>query len=254
MYVHVSYLRFQICPEPCPAHGSVATEELAAHFDCPPALVMPGSCLPAVSVPGEPSAWAANVASIFLKPFGLANPDSTVSAAGTNGNVLQATRAKLNAGFPVNVACNDSRYGCSPAGVSSAQAVSTHCHTQFTLQPGAPRTCKAQWHVAWPQREQSYAEAAVLRTPEDTACATCITCFCRHCPAGHTPSWLVPSCCKTRRQAPGTLGSSSAPCTLAHQHGMMVCAQSRWVAAWHSPWHCTRWHHAQRQSEKAAMR
>jgi UDP-N-acetyl-D-mannosaminuronic acid transferase (WecB/TagA/CpsF family) len=64
----------------------------------------------AAGVPGEPSAWATNAAKIFLQPFGLANPDSTVSAVGTNGDILQATRAKLQSGFPVNVACNNSRW------------------------------------------------------------------------------------------------------------------------------------------------
>ncbi|WIA39163.1 hypothetical protein OEZ86_005290 [Tetradesmus obliquus] len=61
------------------------------------------------TMPGEPSAWASNIASIFLNPFGVGSSDSSVSANGTRGDMLKATRRRLLPAFPVNVACQDNR-------------------------------------------------------------------------------------------------------------------------------------------------
>lgn len=62
------------------------------------------------TAPGEPTAWANNIAAIFLNPFGIGSGDSSVSANGTNGRILQQTRKKLMPGFPISVACNNNRF------------------------------------------------------------------------------------------------------------------------------------------------
>jgi len=52
--------------------------------------------------------WAKNVAFIFLKPFGLDSQYSTVTVAGTAGNVAQRIRAAATPGHPVFEAdCTD---------------------------------------------------------------------------------------------------------------------------------------------------
>lgn len=66
----------------------------------------------AVISPGEPTNWAANIANIFLAPFGLGSSDSSVSAEGTKGDLLQLTQKRLPQGVPVHVACKDSRCVC----------------------------------------------------------------------------------------------------------------------------------------------
>lgn len=58
---------------------------------------------------GEPTNWAINIANIFLAPFGLGSSDSSVSAEGTKGDLLQLTQKRLPQGVPVHVACKDSR-------------------------------------------------------------------------------------------------------------------------------------------------
>jgi hypothetical protein len=60
-------------------------------------------------MPGEPSAWASNIASIFLNPFGVGSSDSSIGANGTRGDMLRVTKRKLLPGFPVSVACKDNR-------------------------------------------------------------------------------------------------------------------------------------------------
>jgi hypothetical protein len=61
---------------------------------------------------GEPTNWAINIANIFLAPFGLGSSDSSVSAEGTKGDLLQLTQKRLPQGVPVHVACRDSRCVC----------------------------------------------------------------------------------------------------------------------------------------------
>lgn len=64
-----------------------------------------------MSAPGEPTSWATNLANIFLTPFGLGASASSVSAAGTKGDVLNHTQQQqLPQGFPVHVACQDDRW------------------------------------------------------------------------------------------------------------------------------------------------
>lgn len=64
----------------------------------------------AATMPGEPSAWATNIASIFLNPFGVGSSDSSVSANGTRGDIMKVTKKKLLPGYPVSVACNNQRW------------------------------------------------------------------------------------------------------------------------------------------------
>lgn len=71
--------------------------------------LLPPQTLHAATAPGEPTAWANNIAAIFLNPFGVGSSDSSVSANGTNGRILQQTRKKLLPGFPISVACNNNR-------------------------------------------------------------------------------------------------------------------------------------------------
>lgn len=65
--------------------------------------------LSAVTAPGEPSSYANHLASIFLSPFGLGSSDSSVSAAGTKGNMLRQTKRRLLPMFSVHVACTNNR-------------------------------------------------------------------------------------------------------------------------------------------------
>jgi hypothetical protein len=69
-----------------------------------------------VTAPGEPSSWASHLAAIFLAPFGLGTSDSSVSAAGTKGDLLRQTKKRLP-NIPVHVACTNNRCAASRAGV-----------------------------------------------------------------------------------------------------------------------------------------
>eukprot|EP00878_Enallax_costatus_P040184 GHUV01046193.1.p3 GENE.GHUV01046193.1~~GHUV01046193.1.p3 ORF type:complete len:135 (+),score=31.50 GHUV01046193.1:276-680(+) len=60
------------------------------------------------NLPGEPTSWALNVASIFLSPYGVGSKCSTVSANGTAGDILSKTKRKLP-GYQVNVACQNDK-------------------------------------------------------------------------------------------------------------------------------------------------
>lgn len=93
---------------------AAAADQLYKHImlanACPPSVLF---CLSVITatMPGEPSAWATNIASIFLNPFGVGSSDSSVGANGTRGDMLRVTKRKLLPGFPVNVACKDNRCG-----------------------------------------------------------------------------------------------------------------------------------------------
>jgi hypothetical protein len=63
-----------------------------------------------VNTPGEPTNWANNLANIFLAPFGIGSSDSSVSAEGTKGDLLQQTQKRLPQSLPIYVACRDNRY------------------------------------------------------------------------------------------------------------------------------------------------
>eukprot|EP00879_Flechtneria_rotunda_P024789 GHRR01026302.1.p2 GENE.GHRR01026302.1~~GHRR01026302.1.p2 ORF type:complete len:107 (+),score=41.48 GHRR01026302.1:1659-1979(+) len=97
---------------------------------------------------GEPTAWANNVASIFLSPFGLGTSDSSVSAAGTRGDILKATQKKLLPGFPVNVACTNNR--------------SVLLHQQYAAVAAAAAIVRANHALAARQVMVSIAYAAAL--------------------------------------------------------------------------------------------
>lgn len=116
----------------------------------------PTAC--AVSSPGEPTNWAVNIANIFLAPFGLGSSDSSVSAEGTQGDVLKQTQRRLPRAMPVHVACRDDRWevllqqsnsGCKVE--AFARRSCAHCtpHHNIGRQPASHPSAAKRYQQFW---------------------------------------------------------------------------------------------------------